>query len=164
MSVLYCGKLERYRILSVNQKIQYLFFSGPRQVWIIPPQATTTELSSFGVRTIDVVVDEELCTPGFEYHFYDRSEDPPFLCSQIPPGFAGPAAPTDPDRADASLWLDRLPVIRPSDVRCWAAGRVARRRAAERARAATDLAARPSESGQDRSTKCGQPKTSPRTR
>jgi len=111
-SVLYCGKLERYRVLSVNRKIQYLFFSGPRQVWIIPPQATTTDLSSFGVRTVDVVVDEEMCCPGFEYHFYDRSEDPPVLCSQIPPGFAGPAAPTDPDRVDASPWLDRLPVIR----------------------------------------------------
>ena len=111
-SVLYCGRLERYRILSVNKKIQYLFFSGPRQVWIIPPQATTTELSSFGVRTVDVVVDEEICCPGFEYHFYDRSEDPPVLCSQIPPGFAGPAAPSDPDRADAAPWLDRLPIIR----------------------------------------------------
>ena len=111
-SVLYCGELERYRILSVNRRIQYLFFSGPRQVWIIPPQATTTELSSFGVRTVDVVVDEDMCCPGFEYHFYDRSEDPPVLCSQIPSGFAGPAAPTDPDRADAAPWLDRLPVIR----------------------------------------------------
>ena len=76
------------------------------------PQATTTELSSFGVRTVDVVVDEEICCPGFEYHFYDRSEDPPVLCSQIPPGFAGPAAPSDPDRADAAPWLDRLPIIR----------------------------------------------------
>jgi hypothetical protein len=111
-SVLYCGRLERYRILSANRRIQYLFFSGPRQVWIIPPQATTTELSSYGVRTVDVVVDEEICCPGFEYHFYDRSEDPPVLCSQIPAGFAGPAAPTDPDRADAAPWLDHLPVIR----------------------------------------------------
>src|SRR5581483_11706422 len=111
-SVLYCGRIERFRIVSVNRRIQWLFFSGPRQVWIIPPQATTTDLSTFGVRTVDVVVDEEICCPGFEYHFYDRSEDPPVLVSQIPPGFAGPAAPTDPDRADAAPWLDRLPLVR----------------------------------------------------
>jgi hypothetical protein len=111
-SVLYGGALRRYRILSVNHKIQYLFFCGPKQVWIIPPQATTTELSSFGVRTVDVLIDEEVCCPGYEYHFLDRSEDPPALISQIPAGFAGPPAPTDPDRADASPWLDRLPIIR----------------------------------------------------
>jgi hypothetical protein len=111
-SVLYCGRLERYRIHSVNRRIQYLFFAGPRNVWIIPPQATTTELSTYGVRTVDVVIDDEIACPGFEYHFWDRSEDPPVLNSQIPPGFAGEAAPTDPDRADASPWLDRLPVIR----------------------------------------------------
>lgn len=111
-SVLYGGKLERYRIVSVNRRIQYLFFAGPRQVWIIPPQATTTELSSFGVRTVDVVVDDDMCVPGYEYHYMDEGEDGPYLYSQIPAGFAGPAAPTDPDRADASPWLDRMPVVR----------------------------------------------------
>lgn len=110
-SVLYGGRLERYRILSKNRRIQYLFFSGPLQVWIIPPQATTTELSSFGVRTVDVVVDDDLCCPGYEYHFLDETEDPPVFYSQIPKGFAGPAGAHDPDRADASPWLDRMPVI-----------------------------------------------------
>ncbi|MBI5507034.1 MAG: hypothetical protein HY899_19780, partial [Deltaproteobacteria bacterium] len=89
-SVLYGGKLERFRILSVNRKIQYLFFAGPLQVWIIPPQTTTTELSSFGVRTVDVLVDDDMCVPGYEYHYLDQTEDPPVFYSQIPAGFAGP--------------------------------------------------------------------------
>lgn len=111
-SVLYGGKLERYRILSVNRRIQYLFFSGPLQVWIIPPQATTTVLSSYGVRTVDVVVDDDLCCPGYEYHFLDDTEDPPVFYSQIPEGYAGEVGPHDASRADASPWLDKMPVIR----------------------------------------------------
>jgi hypothetical protein len=111
-SVLYGGRLERYRILSVNRRIQYLFFAGPLQVWIIPPQATTTVLSSYGVRTVDVVVDDDLCCPGYEYHFLDDSEDPPVFYSQIPEGYAGEVGPHDKSRADASPWLDRMPVIR----------------------------------------------------
>ncbi len=111
-SVLYGGRLERYRILSANGRIQYLFFSGPKQVWIIPPQATTTELSTFGVRTVDVVVDDDLCCPGYEYHFLDDTVDPPEFYSQIPEGYAGETGPHDPSRADASPWLDQLEVIR----------------------------------------------------
>lgn len=111
-SVLYGGRLERYRVLSTNQRIQYLFFSGPKQVWIIPPQATTTELSTFGVRTVDVVVDDDLCCPGYEYHFLDDTVDPPEFYSQIPEGYAGEVGPHDPSRADASPWLDQLEVIR----------------------------------------------------
>jgi hypothetical protein len=103
-STLYGGKLRRFRILSRNRSIQYLFMAAPRQVWIVPPQATTTRLSSYGVRTIDVLVDEELCVPGYEYHQPDGD-------SQIPPGFAGALSPQDPTRSDASPWLDRLPVI-----------------------------------------------------
>jgi hypothetical protein len=104
VSTLYGGRLRRFRILSRNRRIQYLFMAAPRQVWIVPPQATTTQLSSYGVRTVDVVVDEDLCVPGYEYHHGDGD-------SQIPPGFAGPPSPRDPSRADASPWLDRLPVI-----------------------------------------------------
>ena len=111
-SRLYGGRLKRFRILSTNREIQYLFFSSPRHVWIIPPQATTTELSSFGVRTIDVAFDEDLCVPGYEYHFMDATEDPPVLVSQIPKGFVGRPNRHDPSRADASAWLERLPVIR----------------------------------------------------
>ena len=110
-SVLYGGKLERYRILSTNRRIQYLFFSGPLQVWIIPPQAMTAVLSSYGVRTVDVVVDDDLCCPGFEYHFLDDTVDPPEFYSQIPEGYAGAVGSHDPSRADASPWLDRMPVI-----------------------------------------------------
>jgi hypothetical protein len=110
-SVLYGGRLERYRILSVNKRVQYLFFSGPLQVWIIPPQATTTQLSSFGVRTVDVVIDDDACCPGYEYHFLDDTVDPPVFYSQIPDGFAGPVGPNDDSRADASPWLDKMPVI-----------------------------------------------------
>ena len=105
-STLYGGKLRRVRILSRNRRIQYLFMAAPRQVWIVPPQATTTRLSSYGVRTIDVLVDEDLCVPGYEYHQGDGPGE-----SQIPPGFAGALSPADPSRADASPWLDRLPVI-----------------------------------------------------
>jgi hypothetical protein len=107
-SRLYGGTLHRYRILSRNRRIQYLFMAGPRHAWIIPPQATTTELSSYGVRTVDVVADEDLFVPGYEYHFMDGDE----LHTQIPEGFAGPPSEVDPHRADASAWLDRLPVIR----------------------------------------------------
>ena len=55
----------------------------------VPPQALTTELSSFGVRTIDVEAADDLCVPAMEYHYLDDWEDPPVLYSQIPAGFAG---------------------------------------------------------------------------
>jgi hypothetical protein len=110
-SVMFGGRIQRFRILSVNQRIQYLFFAGPDNVWIVPPQATTTELSSYGVRTIDVAIDEDLCVPGYEYHYLDETVDPPVAHSQIPAGFVGQENPHDPDRSDASPWLNRLPVI-----------------------------------------------------
>jgi hypothetical protein len=110
-SKLYGGRLKRFRVLSKNRKIQYLFFAGPHSVWIIPPQTTAGNLTSYGVRAIDVIADEDLCIPGYEYHFMDHSEDPPVLVSQIPEGFAGAANGFDPARADASRWIDRLPVI-----------------------------------------------------
>jgi hypothetical protein len=116
MSKLYGGRLKRFRVLSKNRKIQYLFFAAPHCVWIIPPQTTAANLTSYGVRAIDVVADEDLCIPGYEYHFVDDSEDPPVFVSQIPDGFAGAASQVDPSRADASPWLDRLPVIR--EFRC----------------------------------------------
>ncbi len=154
-SVLYGGKLTRYRILSVNKRIQYLFFSGPLQVWIIPPQATTTELSSFGVRTVDVVVDDDLCCPGYEYHFLDDTVDPPVFYSQIPEGYAGAVGPNDDSRADASPWLDRLQVIQEFRRQVLKKGRVAAPRGAaaartpdkRRAAAGTSGAARPKPAG-----------------
>jgi hypothetical protein len=105
------GRVRRFRVLSVNQRIQYFFFAGPDNAWIVPPQATTTELSSYGVRTIDVAIDEDLCVPGYEYHYLDETVDPPVVHSQIPAGFVGHRNVHDPDRSDASPWLDRLPVI-----------------------------------------------------
>jgi hypothetical protein len=111
-SRLYGGRVGKYRILSKNRRIQYQFVAGPRHVWIIPPQALTTELSSYGVRTIDVEADDDLFVPGYEYHFVDESVSPPQLHSQIPDGFAGAASTVDPSRADASGWLEALPVIR----------------------------------------------------
>ena len=65
-----------------------------------------------GVRTVDVIADEDLCIPGYEYHFLDDGEDPPVMFSQIPEGYAGETSEVDRYRADASPWLDRLPVIR----------------------------------------------------
>jgi hypothetical protein len=111
-SRLYGGAVRRFRILSRNRRIQYLFFAGPRHVWIIPPQALTAELSTYAVRTVDVIAPEELCIPGFEYHFEDDSVDPPVLHSQIPAGFAGAPSQHDPSRADASRWIEALPVVR----------------------------------------------------
>jgi len=111
-SSLYGGPLERYRILSKNRKVQYLVITGPHHTWVVPPQATTTEISSYGVRTIDAQVPDDLCIPGYEYHFLDDSEDPPVFVSQIPPGFAGTPSVHDPRRCDASAWLDRLTVVR----------------------------------------------------
>ncbi len=111
-SAMYGGPLQRFRILSKNGKIQYMFFAGARHAWIIPPQALTTELSSFGVRTIDVLADEDLFVPGYEYHYFAEDADPEEHFTQIPEGFAGAPCLHDPDRADASAWLDALPVIR----------------------------------------------------
>jgi cytochrome c5 len=111
-SNLYGGVLTKLRILSENRTIQYQFMAAPRQVWIIPPQTLTTELSTYGVRTLDVEVDEDLCVPGYEYHYPDEDGPPGAVYSQIPAGFAGAASDVDPARADASPWLERLPVIR----------------------------------------------------
>jgi hypothetical protein len=111
-SRMYGGKLRRFRIVSRNGRAQYLFVTGPRHTFIASVQATTTDLSSFGVRTIDASVDEDLLLPGFEYHFWDGTVSPPELHSQIPEGYAGEASEIDPSRADASAWLDRVPVIR----------------------------------------------------
>jgi hypothetical protein len=111
-SKLYGGKLQRFRILSRNRTVQYLFIAGPKHVWIIPPQATTTELSTYGVRTVDVVADEDLFVPGFEYHYFDEDADESEHFSQIPDGFAGRVSDQANDRADASAWLDPIPVIR----------------------------------------------------
>lgn len=111
-SRLYGGEIRKYRILSSNRRIQYQFVAAPRHVWIVPPQALTTELSSYGVRTVDVAADDDLSIPGYEYHYIDDSEDPPRLYSQIPEGFAGEICPGDPARADSAPWLEALPVVR----------------------------------------------------
>jgi len=110
-SRMYGGTIRRFRFLSENQRVQYLIFAGARHVWLAPPQALTTELSSYGVRSVDVRVDEDLCIPGYEYHYVDELEDPPGLVTQIPPGFAGEVCPVDSYRADASPWLDRMPIV-----------------------------------------------------
>jgi hypothetical protein len=110
-SNLYGGEIRKFRILSRNARIQYQFVAAPRLAWIIPPQALSTEITSYGVRTIDVAADEDLFVPGYEYHYVDASETPPQLHSQIPVGFAGAASEVDPSRSDASPWIERLPVI-----------------------------------------------------
>jgi len=107
----YGGRVRRFRILSRNRKIQYLFMAGPKNAWIIPTQALTTEITSYGVRSVDVVADEDVFVPGYEWHFLDEYQNPPQMVSQIPAGFVGEPNPVDPSRSDASPWLDRLPVI-----------------------------------------------------
>ncbi len=111
-SRMYGGRIQRFRILSTNRRVQYLFMAGPKHVWIIPPQALTTQLSSYGVRTIDVVADDHLCIPGFEYHLEDEDDGASPLIDQIPPGFAGAVNERDPSRSDASAWIDGMPVVR----------------------------------------------------
>jgi len=108
-SSMYGGEIKKYRIASSNRRIQYLFVAGPHQVWLVNPQAFTAELSSYGLRTVDVVADEDLCIPGYE--FFDNAGTGE-LDDQIPAGFAGPVCPVDPDRADASPWNERLPIVR----------------------------------------------------
>jgi hypothetical protein len=108
----YGGAIRKFRILSRNRRIQYQFVAAPRHAWIIPPQALTTEITSYGLRSIDVHAAEDLCVPGYEYCFVDDSTRPPTLHSQIPEGFAGEPSDMDPARLDASAWIERLPVIR----------------------------------------------------
>jgi hypothetical protein len=110
-SRLYGGVIRKFRVLSANRRIQYQFCASPQHAWIVPPQALTTELSSYGVRTVDVEVDDDLCVPAMEYHYMDDWNDPPVLYSQIPRGYAGLQSDVDVARADASPWLERLPVI-----------------------------------------------------
>jgi hypothetical protein len=109
-STLYEGRVYRHRFFAKNRRMQYLFFSAPKRVWLGYPQALTTELSTYGVRTIDVNVPDDLVVPGMEYHYLE-TENPPVWMSQIPPGYAGAVSPNDPWRADACAWLDELPVI-----------------------------------------------------
>ena len=112
----YGGALRKLRIQSRNREIQYTFVASPTHAWINPPQTLTTELSTYGVRTHDVVADEDLFIPGYEYHEAggdDGDADAHGLPdSQIPAGFAGDPHPLDPHRADASAWIEALPVIR----------------------------------------------------
>ena len=80
---------------------------------MLPPQATTVELSSYGVRTIDVQADDDMFIPGWEYHHYEETKNGVELYSQIPPGFAGEVCPLDDAKADAGPWLDKIPIIKP---------------------------------------------------
>lgn len=108
-SAAYGGEIQKFRIASRNRRIQYLFVAGPHHVWLICPQSLTVELSSYGLRTVDVHVDDLLCIPGYE--FFDNSGSGE-VDDQIPAGFAGAVAPFDPDRADASPWNDRMPIVK----------------------------------------------------
>jgi hypothetical protein len=103
-SAFFGGRIVKVRIASRNRRVQYLFLASPTHVWLGPPQLFTTELTSYGVRTLDVRAPEDVFLPGYEYHEED--------VSQIPAGFAGAPHPENPDRADASAWLEALPVVR----------------------------------------------------
>ena len=103
-SAYFGGPITKTRVLSRDRTLQYLFLASPTHVWLAPPQPLTTELSSFGVRVHAVEAPEALSVPGYEYHSETES--------QIPCGFAGPAHPLDPDRADARPWLEGLPIVR----------------------------------------------------
>jgi len=104
LSKYFGGTLRKFRILSSNRAIQYLFFASPTHAWVTHPQALSTKLSTYAVRTVDVFAPDDLAIPGYEYHEEGHS--------QIPEGYAGAPHPRDPHRADASAWLEALPVIR----------------------------------------------------
>ncbi|MDX1517388.1 MAG: hypothetical protein R3288_11140, partial [Woeseiaceae bacterium] len=83
--------------------------AGPQHTWIVHPQSFTTELSSYGLRTVDVFADEDIAIPGYEFADNDGNGE---VDDQIPAGYAGGICPFDPDRADASPWNHRLPIVR----------------------------------------------------
>ncbi len=97
------GTLRKFRVLSTNRQVQHFFFASPTHAWPSHPQTLTTELSTYGVRTLDVIAPDDLSIPGYEYHEAGAS--------QIPEGFVGAPHPLDPHRADASAWLEQLPVV-----------------------------------------------------
>jgi len=111
-SRLYGGEVRKYRVLSANGLVQYQFVASPTHAWINPPQALTTEITTYGIRALGVLADEEIFIPGYEYHSMDDPDDPAAPESQIPRGWAGETCPLDPGRADASRWIEALPVIR----------------------------------------------------
>ncbi|QDV04544.1 hypothetical protein Poly30_00350 [Planctomycetes bacterium Poly30] len=110
-SQLYNGRIEKHRVLSMNRRVQFQFIASPTHVWMNPPQTLTTKIMSFGVRTTHVSAVDEAFVPGYEFHFYDGTVDPPELHSQIPEGFEGEPSPIDPTRWDASPWNEKLPMI-----------------------------------------------------
>ncbi len=110
-SKMYGGEINKYRIASKNRQVQYLFITGQTQAWIIPPQPLDDLLISYGVRAVDAEIDDNLCIPGFEFHYLEFDDEPDSLYSQIPKGFVGPASEADPDRASASPWIEKLPVM-----------------------------------------------------
>jgi hypothetical protein len=112
ISRLYGGAVRRFRILSANGLVQYLFFAAPSHAWIGACQSTARNITSFGIRAVDPVVDEELLIPGYEYDLFEEGAGHPELLRQIPKGFAGAPSPADPLRADTSAWLERVPAIR----------------------------------------------------
>lgn len=111
-SRMYGGQITKYRIASKNRKVQYLFIFGKTQAWIIPPQPLDNLLISYGVRAVDVEMDDNLCIPGYEFHYLEFDDEPDSLYSQIPKGFVGPASEADPDRASASPWIEKLSVMK----------------------------------------------------
>jgi hypothetical protein len=111
VSKFFGGRLRKIRVLSTNREIQYQFCATPRNVWVNPPQTMTTGLSTYGVRVHDVSADEHLFIPAFEYHDPDGADDPDTLHSQIPEGYAGAPHPKDPHRADATAWIEALPIV-----------------------------------------------------
>lgn len=111
-SKIYHGLLRRYRIVSENRRVQYFFIAAPRHAWIASCQATSTELSSYGLRTVDAEVPDHLVLPAYEYHYLDTSTEPPEHYSQVPHGYAGDPSHVDASRVDTSRWLEEMPVIR----------------------------------------------------
>jgi hypothetical protein len=56
-----------------------------------------------------VHADDDLFIPGYEYHHLEENGE---LYSQIPTGYVGETCPFDDAKADASPWLNELPIIK----------------------------------------------------
>ncbi len=126
LSELYGGRVEKYRILSTNRELCYQFLAGTDIVWANPPQAMTRQLTSYGVRPIDVNFDGDAFLSGVDYYEEDETNGQPTVFTQIPQGYVGRINPVLENLAETSKWNNRLPHIEEFKKRVLGNGRTSR--------------------------------------
>ncbi|MBN3041300.1 MAG: hypothetical protein JW867_09225, partial [Candidatus Omnitrophica bacterium] len=109
---LYGGEVKKYRFLSKNKEVCYQFLAAPNIFWVNPPQAAAGELTSYGVRPIDVNFDDNAFLSGLDYYEEPDPENSVAGFSQIPQGYAGKTNDILENLSDTSKWNDKLPHIR----------------------------------------------------